>query len=232
MFAFSRLFIASQVAAGFDACIQRDAANGRVNHALAHLSAQTWGLPLLTPKAQPVNKAIALKLADSYRRDWSAYGIRGYRKQAQAGALLDALSAGLRLGDAASDADKLAELKAQGLYLGGVEDWKTALKPAAPTPEEVAAKAAKRAARAAKGTTPGTPTDDARQTVELTADELFDATMGAIASGALTPDQLGDLRAACSAALGLDAVVVVPDVVALPGAMVAGGLESVGMSAH
>ena len=211
-FAFSALFAAANVAAAFDEAITTHAMSGRVHREFANLMAMTYGLPLIRTVKQgvePVSKADALKLADDYRADngHTAYKIKGWRKQAAIGAALDALSLTLRLGADADDEARVAALIAQGLHLGGVDAWEARCKPATKAEPKAEPKAVK-AVKAVKADTKAeTPQGDAdADTVALTPAEAFELAMGAILAGAFTPEQLGDLRAACSAALGLDAV--------------------------
>ena len=213
-FAYSSLFAAANVAAAFDEGIATHAMSGRVHREFANLMAMTYGLPLIRTVKQgvePVSKADALKLADDYRADsgHTAYKIKGWRKQAAVGAALDALSLSLRLGADADDAERVAALIAQGLHLGGVDAWEARCKPATKAETKADTKADTKAE---------TPQGDAdADVVALTPAEAFDLAMEAIQAGAFTPVQLSVLRAACSAALGLDAVPAAAAAVMVPG---------------
>ncbi len=145
MFAFSSLFAASQVAAGFDASIEHDAKSGRVNFAFAMLAADT--LPTVKKDGNPIGKADFLKLAKAYRDNKGAGYVRGYLKARQWGAALDAIAGAL--GDAAAlTPEQWAEL------VPAPAKAPKAAAPAAPAPEaeeasEEAPKAAPVAAPAA-----------------------------------------------------------------------------------
>lgn len=221
-FAFSALFAAANVAAAFDEAITTHAQSGRVHREFADLMAREYGLPLIRKVKQgiePVSKVDALKLADDYRADkgHTAYKIKGWRKQAAIGAALDALSLTLRLGADADEA-RVAALIAQGLHLGGVDAWEARCKPATKAEGTPKAKATKaEGAPKAEEVTETTQGDADADTVALTPEEAFELAMQAILAGAFTPEQLGDLRAACSAALGLDAVPAAAAAVMVPG---------------
>lgn len=107
MFAFSSLFAAAQVIAGFDASIAHDAEAGRVNFAFASLASSV--LPLVKADGNPIGKAQLLKLAATYRSNKGAGYAKGYKQVRQWGAALDAIAAAM--GDAgALTVDQWADL--------------------------------------------------------------------------------------------------------------------------
>lgn len=175
-FAFSALFAAAQVAAGFDASIENDAKNGRVNFAFAILAADT--LPTVKKDGNPIGKADFLKLAKAYRAAKGAGYVRGYLKVRQWGAALDAIAGAM--GDAAAlTPEAWAEL---------IPAPVKAAKPAAPEAATEATEATEEAATPTEAAAPATPAPDVAGALNLV--------LAALKTGDLAPQQA---RALCAA---------------------------------
>ena len=102
MFNFSALFSAAIVAASFDAAIERDASNGRVNNEFQSMLSLHYGLELPTAPAQ------ALKLVNEFLTQGKAPKLaHGPGARAHAPAVGQALHA---LGDALHNAGKIKSL--------------------------------------------------------------------------------------------------------------------------
>lgn len=178
-FAFSALFTAGAVAASFDAAIQRDASNGRINAQLSALLSDAWGFSL---PAKPL--AFAVMVNDLRKADKMATFTKGVGMRTGARQVHEALAS---LYATLYEADKVKGMPA----LAAAPAWL-----AAPVRKAKADKADTAEAGDTGDTGTSTPTDS----VEVLATPAHDALAAAVAmvlaachGNQLSDDQRTDL---------------------------------------
>ena len=195
MFNFSALFSAAIVAASFDAAIERDAANGRVNSEFQSMLSLHYGLEL------PAAPAQALKLVNEFLTlDKAPKLAHGPGARAHAPAVGQALYA---LGEALHAAGKVKALPA----LAGLPAWANPAVLAAAADKRKATKASKATApaatapaAAAAATAPAATAPAAAATAHDALPAHVNAVIAAARGGFLSAAQIDQLRAALDTA--------------------------------
>ena len=184
MFNFSALFSAAIVAASFDAAIERDASNGRVNNEFQSMLSLHYGLEL------PAAPAQALKLINEFLTQPKAPKLaHGPGARAHAPAVGQALYA---LGEALHAAGKVKALP----VLAALPAWAN---PAAIAAAAAAAADKRKATKASKATAPAATAPAAT----VTAPDLSSAVamvLAAAKGGHLSAKQVSALRSALDVA--------------------------------
>ena len=196
MFNFSALFSAAIVAASFDAAIERDAANGRVNNEFQSMLSLHYGLEL------PAAPAQAVKLINEFLTQVKAPKLaHGPGARAHAPAVGQALYA---LGEALHAAGKVKALPVLAALPAWADPVAVAAAAAAAADKRKATKASKvtaPAATAPAATAPAATAPAAAATV--TAPDLSSAVavvLAAATGGFLSAAQITQLRAALDTA--------------------------------
>ena len=200
MFHFSALFSAAIVAASFDAAIERDASNGRVNAEFSSMLALHYGLELPAAPAQAlktINQFLTLEKAPKLAH---GPGARGH-----APAVGQALHA---LGAAMHAAGKVKNLPVLATLPAWADPEKLAAAAAAAAEKRKAAKEEKATAPAAAATAPAIVAPPAATAPAHDALAVHvNAVIAAARGGFLSAGQINQLRAALDTAAAAPASV-------------------------
>ena len=187
MFNFSTLFSAAIVAASFDAAIERDASNGRVNNEFQSMLSLHYGLELPAAPAQAlktINQFLTLEKAPKLAH--------GPGARAHAPAVGQALYA---LGDALHAAGKVKALP----VLAALPAWAD---PVAVAAAAAAAADKRKATKASKATAPAATAPAAAAAVTVTAPAAAATAPAATAPAATAPDVASAVAMVLAAAKG------------------------------
>ena len=195
MFHFSALFSAAIVAASFDAAIERDASNGRVNNEFQSMLSLHYGLEL---PAAPVQ---ALKLINEFLTQVKAPKLaHGPGARAHAPAVGQALYA---LGEALHAAGKVKALPVLAVLPAWADPVAVAAAKAASAEKRKATKESKATAPAATAPAATAPAAAAAAAATVTAPDLSSAVamvLAAAKGGHLSAKQVSALRSALDVA--------------------------------